>query len=185
VQITGNTIVDSMQKAIELNSGRSILLQHNLVDGLWRNPATPPADVSAIDITPDAEGSAVFNHNRLENLAVGQVAFVNRSVPGQFSSSGVGNAGFDPNQAGPTRWKSHATVPGATARCTTSVLQQPALDGGALSLAGLDEGTTDAKTGASARGGCSVGRGETAGAGALAMIAMVLAALVRRRRRRA
>jgi Right handed beta helix region len=175
VQITGNTVIDSMQKALEImGNSRSITLDSNIFDGLWANAALPAADVSGIDITSNAAGSVTFTNNVLKNLTQGQTAFVNLSIAAQFQISGSANTGFDPSVRGPTAWPGPA--PGAllVTSCTSPVpaigdAGIPAVDGGAGSSDGgvTSTGAAGAGVVGGDRGGAtgSAGAGPTGGVG--------------------
>jgi MYXO-CTERM domain-containing protein len=173
VQITGNTIIDSLQKAVELyGQSQSILLQNNVVDGLWVNPASSASDISGIDIVANTVGSATFNGNTLRNLMAGQVAFENLSTSSQFQIGGMANVGFDPTVPGPTLWPSGSDGGAgqrATASCTTPVSRMPGGDAGAgadSGSAGMPEGGADGQVALDAGamdGGRPLDGGDTGG----------------------
>ena len=125
VQVTGNTILNSMQKAIEIESGTNLVFDGNLVDGIWANSASANSNVSAIDIVASATGSVSLANNTLQNLTAAQTAFVNLASAAKYQASGMGNSGFDPTVAGPTPWGSGthpSPMPIAVTSCTAPVL---------------------------------------------------------------
>jgi MYXO-CTERM domain-containing protein len=165
VQVTGNTIWKSMQKAIEIKSGTNLVFDGNLVDSVWANSASASTDVSAIDIVANSTGSVSFLNNTLQNLTATQTAFVNLASATSYQATGMGNSGFDPTAPGPTLWGSGnhpAAIPITVTSCTAPVVASPAV-GGSPGDAGIAGSTGSAQTGAS--GNASMGgQGGVAGA---------------------
>ena len=154
VQFLNNVIIDSMQKAVEFTSSSSITFANNVIDGLWVSSDAGSSLISAIDIEANMTGSAVFTSNTLQDLLPGQITFFNASASG-FQTSGAGNVGFDPGNAGPTVWMSGSDAGAArrTARCTTPVSL-------VLDDAGSPEGGSDGGSGSPESG---TGTSEDAG----------------------
>jgi hypothetical protein len=125
VQVTGNTILNSMQKAIEVKSGSNLVFDGNLVDSIWANSASTSNNVSAIDIVANATGSVSFTNNTLQNLTSMQTAFADLASAMKYQATGTGNSGFDPTVAGPTPWGSGnhpSAMPVTVTSCTAPVL---------------------------------------------------------------
>jgi hypothetical protein len=169
VKVTGNVVVDSMQKAIEIASSKSITLTNNLVDGLWLNPASPTEYVSLLDVASGAEGSATVSENTFQNQAATTTTFVNRAGSAKFPITGNGNVGFDPTVAGPSTWGNGSGKPrlplGVTS-CTSSPTATPSGGGsGGLSGAGgsvVGGGGSGANAGDVAIGGALTAGGTSA-----------------------
>jgi MYXO-CTERM domain-containing protein len=104
VDVYCNTIIDSMEKAIEVHASRSITFHENLVTGLWVNGASQPVNTGAVLIAANATGSGAWNSNVVENLKGGQIAFANYAPAVNYAISGSANYGFNPAVAGPTLW---------------------------------------------------------------------------------